>query len=88
MGLVETDKILKSPTKSADRKNASSIVSTTMDDKKTETLPPIDPNPGWKPHQEHKRTIVEKKSEKDETESPEESRTPHPLPFGKLDVFA
>jgi hypothetical protein len=58
-----------------------------MDDKKSETLPAIDSNQGWKPRPQHKQTIVEKNPE-EEPDTAVESRTPQPLPFGKIDVFA
>ena len=59
-----------------------------MDDKKTETLPPIDRNQGWRPRPQRKRTLVKKAPEEEETDVQEEIHTPHPLPFGKIDLFA
>jgi hypothetical protein len=59
-----------------------------MDDKTTETLPPIERNQGWKPRQQQKKTIVEKKPEEEEPELHDETTPPHPLPFGKIDIFA
>lgn len=61
--------------------------STIMNDDKTETLPPIDHNQGWRPRHQQKRTIVEKKPA-EEPEQAEEAHTPQPLPFGKIDIFA
>ena len=59
-----------------------------MNDDKTEGIQPIDRNQGWKPRQQQKKTLVEKGPDDEEPETKEEERIPHPLPFGKLDIFA
>ncbi len=59
-----------------------------MEERSTEESLVITPNPGWKPRQERKKTLLESKRSKAPEEEETQPRPPAPLPFGKLDIFA
>ncbi len=51
------------------------------------TMPIVDRGQGFKPRRQQKRTFVESES-KEQPKEEEAERSPAPLPFGKIDVFA